>query len=195
MKKQIQKTTVAGFTLIEVLISLLIFSVVITMAVGALFSMVDAGEQSRSVNSVMENLDVALETMAETVRSGTGYAGYTNLNGTQTTCGNPSSALYFTIPSTSSYLNAGLTGKTVSDIMYGLQNGQIFEKIDYSDGTNTITPITAAEVHVQNLVFWVNNCTAVAPAEPYVFMAVQGFAETRQSNKASFNVQTPMTAR
>ncbi len=189
MKMRMQKKSLTGgFTLIEVLISLLIFSIVITVAVGALFSMVDAGEESRSINSVMQNLDVALETMAETVRTGTGYS-------SSATCDNPSNALSLQVPS-SSYLNTGLpTGVTITNVVYSLQNNQIIETVTYSNGNKSVIPITAVEVHVTDLVFWIHNCTATAPAKPYVLMAVQGFVETRQSNKASFNIQTTMTER
>lgn len=207
MKK---KTPIAGFTLIEVLISLLIFSIIITIAVGALFSMVDAGEKSRSINSVMENLDTALETMAETVRSGSNYAGYSAVvNGSSAgTCSSLPSSLSQASPapalslsvSPTSYLNLGLpSGQTISSIVYGLQNNQIVENINYhyADGTthSTVIPLTAAEVHVTNLAFWLSNCGAISPAKATVLMVVQGFAETRQNNKADFNIQTSMTAR
>ncbi len=182
-----------GFTLIEVLISLLIFSIVITMAVGALFSMVDAGEESRSTNSVMENLSVALETMAQTVQSSSNYTpGSLTGSAAVGTCTNSAaeSTLYIE-PSTSSYLNIGLGSKKIIDIVYGLKNSQIVERIDYSDGSSTIIPITAAEVYITNLTFWINNCSLSKQA---VLMAINGFSETRQSNKVDFNIQTTMTA-
>lgn len=183
-----------GFTLVEVLISLLIFSIVITMAVGALFSMVDAGEESRSTNSVMENLSVALETMAQTVQSSSNYApGSLTATPIAGICVNSTaeSALYIK-PSTGSYLNIGLAStQQITDIVYGLQNSQIVERIDYSNGSSTIIPITAAEVHVTNLTFWINNCSL---SKQSVLMAINGFSETRQNNKVNFNIQTTMTA-
>ena len=66
-------STPAGFTLIEIIISLAVFSVVITMAVGALLILIGTSEQLRGEQSVMTNLTFAVDSMTREIRTGTDY--------------------------------------------------------------------------------------------------------------------------
>lgn len=62
-----------GFTLIEIIVSLGVFSVVITIAVGALLMLVAANAQLQSEQVVMTNLSFALDSMTREIRTGTNY--------------------------------------------------------------------------------------------------------------------------
>ncbi|MCA9359669.1 prepilin-type N-terminal cleavage/methylation domain-containing protein [Candidatus Kaiserbacteria bacterium] len=62
-----------GFTLIEMIVSLGVFSVVITIAVGALLGLISANEQLQAEQSVMTNLSFALDSMTREIRTGTNY--------------------------------------------------------------------------------------------------------------------------
>ena len=62
-----------GFTLIEIVVSLGIFSFVITMAVGALLVLIGTSEQLRGEQSVMTNLTFAVDSMTREIRTGTDY--------------------------------------------------------------------------------------------------------------------------
>ncbi len=63
----------AGFTLIEMIVSLAVFSVVITIAVGALLSLIAGNEQLQSQQSIMTNLSFALDSMTREIRTGYYY--------------------------------------------------------------------------------------------------------------------------
>ena len=94
MKKQLvsfpQKTPEGGFTIIEMLISLAIFSIVMIIAVGSLVSIVDANRKARTQHAVLDNVDAVVELMSREIREGTGYYfasttefEFTNVNGVQ----------------------------------------------------------------------------------------------------------------
>jgi len=68
-----RRTTQSGFTLIEIIVSLGVFSVVITIAVGALLMLVAANDQLQSEQAVMTNLSFALDSMTREIRTGTNY--------------------------------------------------------------------------------------------------------------------------
>jgi prepilin-type N-terminal cleavage/methylation domain-containing protein len=76
--KGIQKTS-AGFTLVELLVSLFIFSVVMTVSMGALLVLIDANEKGQGVQTVMSNLSFAIDSMTRDMRTGYGY--YCNNSG------------------------------------------------------------------------------------------------------------------
>lgn len=62
-----------GFTLIEMIVSLAIFSLVATVSVGALLVLVAGNQQLQQEQSVMTNLSFALDSMSREIRTGTNY--------------------------------------------------------------------------------------------------------------------------
>ncbi len=62
-----------GFTLVEMIVSLAIFSVVATVALGALIKIVDANRKAQTLQSAITNLNFALESMSREMRVGTKY--------------------------------------------------------------------------------------------------------------------------
>ncbi len=65
-----------GFTLIEMIVALAVFSVVVTIAVGALLMLIASNEQLQAEQSVMTNLSFALDSMTREIRTGTAYFCY-----------------------------------------------------------------------------------------------------------------------
>lgn len=62
-----------GFTLIEMIVSLAIFAVVVTTAVGALLAIVSTNRQLQGEQSIMTNLTFALDSMTREMRTGFSY--------------------------------------------------------------------------------------------------------------------------
>jgi len=60
----------AGFTLIEIIVSIGIFSTVMLIGVGALLSVNDANRKARALRVVMDNINFAVEDMARKIRIG-----------------------------------------------------------------------------------------------------------------------------
>jgi prepilin-type N-terminal cleavage/methylation domain-containing protein len=63
----------SGFTLIEMIVSLGVFSIVVTTAVGALLMLISTNQQLQAEQSVMTNLSFALDTMTREIRTGLNY--------------------------------------------------------------------------------------------------------------------------
>ncbi len=74
-----QKIT-AGFTLIEMIVSLAIFSIIITMAIGALLALISNNQRLQGEQSVMTNLTFALDSMTREIRTGYNYVCDTSAN-------------------------------------------------------------------------------------------------------------------
>ena len=64
---------VGGFTLIEMMISLGIFAIVLSVSVGALLSMVSSNRKTQSLRSAMDNLNLAMEEMSRNIIQGRKY--------------------------------------------------------------------------------------------------------------------------
>jgi len=113
-----------GFTLIEIMVSLAIFSIVVVVATGALLSTIDATKKAQATQTVLTNLNLALEGMTREIRVGSNYR---DANG--------STSLTF-------------DDKTGSQTTYTFTSG----RIDKQEGLVT-SPITAPEVTIQSLKF------------------------------------------
>jgi len=73
IKKQV------GFTLIEMIVSLAVFSIVVTTAVGALLVVISTNQQLQEEQNIMTNLAFALDSMTRELRTGFSYVcGHTN---------------------------------------------------------------------------------------------------------------------
>jgi prepilin-type N-terminal cleavage/methylation domain-containing protein len=63
----------AGFTIIEMIVALAVFSVVVTISIGALLTLIATNQQLQIEQSVMTNLSFALDSMTREIRTGTHY--------------------------------------------------------------------------------------------------------------------------
>jgi prepilin-type N-terminal cleavage/methylation domain-containing protein len=62
-----------GFTLIEMVVSVALFAIVMVVSIGALLSLVTANRKARALESVMNNLNISLDSMVRAERMGSHY--------------------------------------------------------------------------------------------------------------------------
>lgn len=70
-----------GFTLIEMIVSIAIFTIVALVAVGALLKIIDANKVSQSQQTVINSMDFTLESMSRELRTGSNYYCITGTGG------------------------------------------------------------------------------------------------------------------
>ena len=63
-----------GFTLIEMVVAVALFSVVMLVSVGTLLSLVAANRKARALESVMNNLNITIDGVARSIRQGSEYS-------------------------------------------------------------------------------------------------------------------------
>lgn len=63
----------AGFTLVEMLVSLSLFTVVLTMSVGTLLVLIDANGRAQNMQLIMTNFSFALDSMTREIRTSTDW--------------------------------------------------------------------------------------------------------------------------
>ena len=80
-----------GYTLVELIVSIAIFSVVMLVATAAFLTMISLDRQARATNDVVTNLSYVTDTMARGIRTGQAYA----CNGAGD-CSSPGSSFRFT---------------------------------------------------------------------------------------------------
>ncbi|MFT7507155.1 MAG: prepilin-type N-terminal cleavage/methylation domain-containing protein, partial [Acidimicrobiales bacterium] len=68
-----EKNWDTGFTLVEVMVSLALFSSVVTMAVGTLVVLIDANSKAQNAQLAVTNVSFALDSMTREIRTGLNY--------------------------------------------------------------------------------------------------------------------------
>ena len=175
-----------GITLIEALISTTLFSVVMLISIGALISVSDSNRKSEITRTVMDNLNLAMESMARNLRVGYDY--HCNVDFTPVT--SPSDC----ISGASSIAFEGYkgTGSSADQIIYRLNNGQIERSID---GGGIYIPLTSPELSIDNLLFYVTGALPGDGAQPRVVIVLSGSATFKGAIKTEFKLQTTISQR
>ncbi len=184
-----------GFTLIEMLVSLAVFSIVVTMSMSAIVAVLDANQKSQTLRSAMDNLNISLESMSRAIRFGDSY----HCTGTGTLaspkdCTAGDSTLIF-------------RGSDGVGTVYYLSNGQIMRQ---PLGLFTYVPMTSPDITIENLKFYVvgsnpycsgGGCPAcgVAPdpdlCQPRVSIVIKGYVGRKATTKTTFSLQTTVSQR
>jgi prepilin-type N-terminal cleavage/methylation domain-containing protein len=177
-----------GFTLIEMLVSVALFSVVMTIVAAAYLNLLNLDRQAKATNDVAANLNFVLDTMARSIRTGTQYGcGVSGGN-----CAYPSSG-----DSQFSFLDDD--GKTYTT--YTLTNNQIMECQSTTLGCVPNIPVTDPRIAVDKLKFYVTGIdgTGVHNAdgvEPRVTFVIHGSITIDPAHApVTFDIQTSATQR
>ncbi|NQV92920.1 prepilin-type N-terminal cleavage/methylation domain-containing protein, partial [Candidatus Kaiserbacteria bacterium] len=176
-----KKSPNKGFSLIEIMVAVSLFSVVMTISVGALLSLIDANRKAQALNSVINNLNFALENMSRNIRVGNTYHCDTstsvppNIDSTQD-CSN--GGVLFSFEG-----NRGDITDPTDQIVYRFINSRIEKSVD---GGATFIAITASEVTIDDMKFYTVGTTRGDSSQPRVVMAIQGTAGINSKTITSF---------
>jgi prepilin-type N-terminal cleavage/methylation domain-containing protein len=191
-----------GFTLIELMVSVAIFTIVATISLGALLAMAQADTKSENISSVVNNLNAALESMTRNIRTGYDYH-----------CGSFSGGDCL---SGDSYFK--FTGPSGVDIIYKFDNSSACNQTTAVKGCilrsvngGTFLPITPPEViivepvtSVAGLKFFLRGSAPYIPTsiggssdmiQPNVIISVIGYIDLPNEQRSEFRIQTSATQR
>jgi prepilin-type N-terminal cleavage/methylation domain-containing protein len=175
-----------GFTLIEIMTAVTIFAIVMTISMGAILGVFDTNRKSEALKAVMDNLNLAVESMSREIRFGTNYI-----------C-NPTLPIIEPMPnptncSTSPGGDAiGFKANDGRIIVYQL-SGDTIEKS--TDGGGNFLPVTAEEIRISELSFYVLGATPGDDLQPKVLIKMKGTAGVKDIDETDFTVQTLVSQR
>lgn len=164
--------------MIEVIISLSIFIIVMTVSAGAILSIVDSNRKTRATKSGMDNLGFALESFSRNARVGTGYSCDLTGAAVGTLCPDGST--------TFSHIDAYDAAKT-RRIGYEFSGGRMYQ---YINGANPVA-LTSPEVTLDSASRFYYTTTE---SQPRVIVAIKGTAGVKKY-QTEFKLQTSVTQR
>ncbi len=181
-----------GFTLIEIIVATAIFTMVVTIAIGALTTLNNTSREARAMRVVLDNANSAVDAMTRTIRMGIRFdCGSLHpgsaLDGSQTDCVYPSngkSDLRF-------YGPGGLTS-TMQEVRFRFNpTDKSIERMLANSGT--WERMTAPEVEVTALTFYVRGAT-LDQDQPIVTIIMTGIAHVSTTAR-NFNIETSISPR
>lgn len=190
-----------GFTLIEIMVSVTIFSIVMVISMGALLSISAADKKAETLKTVMSNLNFAVDSMSRSIRTGTVYdCG----SGPSVDCPDGSGQLSF-IPVDGGSMTYKLeTSKTTCAQSVSLASGGCIMR---SINGAAYQSITSPEVVITALKFYLIGSSPTDVIQSKVIMSVSGFIKVSgnptsladctatPSQCSVFNLQTSVTQR
>lgn len=187
-----QKNKESGFTLVELLVALTLFTFIMLACVTSLYAVNNAARKVNAIRGVLDNLNFAMESMSRTLRTSTTLVcdGTYNPEGFTNNCpfegGDPSSRI-------SAHSTLGLE----TDVEYWLDSStQQVMKRTFEGGvwTNSIA-ITAPEIDVQTLRFYVDGADDDDLKQPSVIIMMQGIATASTGDTTPFALHTFISQR
>lgn len=176
-----------GFSLVEMIVSVALFAVVMLISMGALLTLIDATRKARALESVMNNLNITLDSMVRSIRQGTEF----NCASTAVPAGSgdcPAGAVLFSF---APYSAAPVTHS--QRWTYEYANGRIYKS--ETGGSNAV-PITAPEVVITDMDFYVVGTQRGDTVQPKVVVVVKGrTGEVGQRTSSTFYIQATAVQR
>jgi prepilin-type N-terminal cleavage/methylation domain-containing protein len=210
------RNTQKGFTLVEMIVAVGLFAIVMLICVAALLSLVDANKKAQALQSVMNNLNVAIDGMVRSVRMGTDYhcgASGVSVSGMlPADCAYPGDTFFAfepfhdcTDPNTVCD-SAGNVPPTLYwyqvDTIGGKSVGRLYRSTDGTESSGIA--ITAPEVSIDSVKFFVTgSCPARAgyscapdDVQPKILMDIEGSAgATKVTIHTTFHIQATAVQR
>ncbi len=179
--KQIKLKGTGGFTLVELITSMSLFMLIMTVSMGSILGIFDLNRKSRSLKAVMSNVNLAMESMAREMRFGENY--HCGSSGTITSPQN--------CPSGDDYVS--FLSSDDEQIVYRLSDDTIEKS---TDGGTSFAAVTGGEVVIEDLSFYVLGAGSQSPAlQPKVFIKVSGQAGSDENSQSEFTLQTLVSQR
>jgi prepilin-type N-terminal cleavage/methylation domain-containing protein len=211
-----------GFTLIELIVALGVFSVVVTTAVGSVLSLINNNQKLQAEQNIMSQLSFALDTMAREMRSGYNYYCTQDNSGSEQgsgsvlkdgTSNNPDYILRDNPPSdcrdgndgNATHLKQGVSFSEGGDSLtgsgdrityfYDKDEGKIMRKL----GGENAQSILPSNIYVRRAEFYVSGSEDLTfggtnVEQPTITIYIEASATTTATDKV-YRLQTTLTQR
>ncbi len=193
----------SGYTLIEMMVSVAIFTMVAIVSISTLVSINDANKKAQTMRAIIDNLNFAIENMARNLRVGSSY----HCDFTSTPIQSPRDCAAFGSDSIVFESYDGSPSNPNDQVVFRLETeasvnrGQIV-KSSSSGSAGSFLPITpfnpSAPVQpltVNYLKFYVTGTGAGDGLQPKVVIIVGGTARYNNQIQSVFNIQTSVSQR
>jgi len=179
-----------GFTLIEVMISLSVFTLILVVGLGSISAILNMNRRAQALKLVLNNLNFGVEKMSRDMRAGSTYhCGYTGVPATDNL---PLDCNGFVLGNAQGASSIVFRGKNGQRVVYRLQGTSLQVS---SNGGATFQPFTSSLVRLDYVRFYVTGSqTLNNTQQPRVTIVLAGTAGGAGA-ETPFHIQTMVTQR
>ena len=169
-----------GYLLIELMVSLTIFSIVTTTSIGAVLAIVEANAKSQTTKAIMDNMSVALENISRSVRLGTNYSCISD-HSVSTPC------------TTAGAAGISFTAQDGTIVEYFFKT-QVLYRFRFSTDVNPVQ-LTDLGIVIDTAKFYINGAGS-NDGQPRLFVVINGHSGLDNTlSQTSFVLQSTVTQR
>jgi prepilin-type N-terminal cleavage/methylation domain-containing protein len=171
--------TTRGYTLLELIVAVGIFSLVMLAVSSAYLNLIRIDRETRATSDILNNLSFAMDSIAREIRTGQDYDCNTAQAGYQNCTATPGTSFSFT----------DSNGRSVT---YSVtSSNQLVQTI-----SGSTSELTDPRISIDSLVFYVRGTGNTTDGiQPQVTISVQGSVPTKGGNTVSATVQVGATQR
>lgn len=181
-----KKNSKKGFTLIELIVSVALFTIILTTSLGGLLMVIDANRKAKAIKLVVNNLNLAMEGMSRELRVGSNWCEFDNgTNAPDSNCNTDSDGeniMYFT------------TDQNDESSLFRLNGTAVERRIGPSGGGNVPLQLTGSDVEVDDLRFYIRGVGYGDNTQPSTVIVLNGHIN-QADQVMEFNVQTTVSQR
>jgi type II secretory pathway pseudopilin PulG len=181
--------------MVEMIVAVGLFAIVMTVSIGALLSLVEANRRAQALQSVVNNLNVAVDGMVRSIREGSGY-----YCGGVASSGNPTEDCTENGEELFSFTPFHASGENPDPWLYwfDLDENGVGRLYKSEDGTQAGgLPVTSPEVSIESVIFYVFGSTRGGGDlfQPKVTVVIKGTAGRKITSRSTFHVQATAVQR
>lgn len=203
-----KKEGIKGFTLVEMLIVLGLFSFIMTLATGVLYTTQAINVKLQETQAVLDNVNLSMETISRDIRYGSEFHCGTDINATSSilrkscTYDNEGGTILFFRPS------GAPSDERVAYYASTTSSGRVILKDEYEEGATSTYQITANDVRIKSLIFYVYGANTASSSnedvgnahdvlQPLIVMAISGetIPITPGATSTKFTMQSSISPR
>lgn len=183
-----------GFTLVEMIVAVGLFAVVMLVSISALMALVEANRKAQALQSVMNNLNVAVDGMVRSLREGSGYhCGSIPVGDATRDCAEGDTLIAF------KPFTTGITSPPKWLYWFAYDANGVGRLYKSEDGTMVGgLPVTSPEVNIESVRFYVIGTGKTGEAaiqQPKVTIVIKGTAGQKVTARTTFHVQATAVQR
>lgn len=185
MSTTIKNKKQTGFTLIEMMVSIALFSIVMTASIGSILVISDSNKKARSLMSVMTNLNFAVDSITRSFKTG-------EIKGTiqLSDCITTNEISYSELSITEEFKKRSVTYCFEPKNVTTNTNGRITKQ---AQGQANATPITSPDVDIKYLEFDLTGTNL--KQQPILTITMEGTVKVSPKISSNFSLQTSVSQR
>ena len=175
-----------GFSLIELMVSLSVFSIIMVAGIGTLIKLIDANAKAQALYSAMTNVSFALDSITREVRQGRSIRCLSGQNPGGTPASGPHDC------STSEGNGIAFTRERDNKLIAYVQadQGKLYQYID-----GKWFQITSDDTVIEDFAVIVDGSTYGDTKEPSMLLVVRGYVNNGLETDTDFLIQSRVTQR